>query len=658
MSLLPHQVELLSPAKTAEIGREAILHGADAVYIGGPSFGARHNACNSVQDIAGLCDFAHRYHARIFATLNTILHDAELDAARQLIWQLYDAGVDALIIQDMGILQMDLPPIQLHASTQCDIRDADKARFLSDAGFSQIVLARELTIPQIKNIADRVAGSATIEYFIHGALCVAFSGQCYISHADTGRSANRGDCSQACRLPYTLTDEKGGVVAFDKHLLSMKDNNQSDNLEALLDAGVRSLKIEGRYKDVSYVKNITAHYRLLLDEIFERRPELAPAASGTSEIFFTPNPDKTFHRGATDYFATGRKQDIGAFDSPKFVGVGLGTVHKVGDSWLEIATSEQMSNGDGINFMKKREVVGMQLNTVKQVGKAAGSLLVWRCEPNDPAVLSGLKPGTDICRNRDHAWELALLKKSAERRIGVWATLSETATGLALTYTDADGCSACASVDLALEPAKDAARAEQSLREAVAKLGNTLFQAHDVSLSLSQPWFVPASVINGLRREAVEKLEAARLAAWARPERKAAVEPPAVFPQKELSYLANVYNALAWDFYKQHGVEVIEPAYEAHQEEGEVSLMITKHCLRFSYNLCPKQAKGVKGVMGQVRADPMILKSGDETYTLKFECRPCEMHVMGKMKKHILKTPPPSEIPASAPITFFKQRPQ
>ncbi|QEL57157.1 peptidase U32 family protein [Chromobacterium paludis] len=658
MSLLPHQVELLSPAKTAEIGREAILHGADAVYIGGPSFGARHNACNSVQDIAGLVQFAHRYHARIFATLNTILHDAELDAARQLIWQLYDAGVDALIIQDMGILQMDLPPIQLHASTQCDIRDADKARFLSDAGFSQIVLARELTIPQIKKIADRVADSATIEYFIHGALCVAFSGQCYISHADTGRSANRGDCSQACRLPYTLTDEKGGVVAFDKHLLSMKDNNQSDNLEALLDAGVRSLKIEGRYKDVSYVKNITAHYRLLLDEIFERRPELAPAASGSSEIFFTPDPDKTFHRGATDYFATGRKQDIGAFDSPKFVGVGLGVVHKVGDTWLEIATSEQMSNGDGINFMKKREVVGMQLNTVKQVGKAAGGLLVWRCEPNDPAVLAGLKPGTDICRNRDHAWELALLKKSAERRVGVWGTLSETASGLELTYTDADGCSASARVDMALEPAKDAARAEQSLRDAAAKLGNTLFQAHDVSLNLSQPWFVPASVINGLRREAVEKLEAVRLAAWVRPQRKAAVEPPVPFPQKELSYLANVYNALAWDFYKRHGVEVIEPAYEAHQEEGEVSLMITKHCLRFSYNLCPKQAKGVKGVMGQVRADPMILKSGDETYTLKFECRPCEMHVMGKMKKHILKSAPPSEIPASAPITFFKQRPQ
>ena len=657
MSLLPHQVELLSPAKNIDIGREAILHGADAVYIGGPSFGARHNACNSVAEIAELVQFAHRYHARIFTTLNTILHDAELDAARTLIWQLYDAGVDALIVQDMGILQLDLPPIQLHASTQCDIRDAAKARFLSDAGFSQVVLARELTIPQIKKISDTVGDSATIEYFIHGALCVAFSGQCYISHADNGRSANRGDCSQACRLPYTLTDEKGGVVAFDKHLLSMKDNNQSRNLEALLDAGVRSLKIEGRYKDVSYVKNITAHYRLLLDEIIERRPELAPASSGSSEIYFAPDPDKTFHRGATDYFATGRKIDIGAFDSPKFVGVELGSVHRVGDNWLEIATAESMANGDGINYMKKREVVGMQLNTVQQIGHVPGGELLWRCVPNDPAVLAGLKPGTRISRNRDHAWELSLLKKSAERRIGVWLNLDETADGLALTVTDEDGCSATAHAQLALEPAKDAARAEASLRDAVAKLGNTMFVANDVALNLAQPWFVPSSVINALRRDAVEKLEAARLAAWPRQPRKAPVEPPVPYPEKNLSYLANVYNAKAWDFYKLHGVEVIEPAYEAHQEEGEVSLMITKHCLRFSYNLCPKQAKGVKGVMGQVRADPMVLKSGDETYTLKFECRPCEMHVMGKMKKHILKSPPPSEIPATAPITFFKQRP-
>ncbi|WP_018152663.1 peptidase U32 family protein [Leeia oryzae] len=657
MSLLPHQVELLAPAKTADIGKEAILHGADAVYIGGPSFGARHNACNSVEDIAGLVQFAHRYHARIFATLNTILHDAELETARKLIWQLYDAGVDALIVQDMGILAMDLPPIQLHASTQCDIRTPEKARFLADAGFSQVVLARELTIPQIRQISDMVGDAATIEYFIHGALCVAFSGQCYISHADTGRSANRGDCSQACRLPYTLTDNQGRVVAFDKHLLSMKDNNQSNNLEALLDAGVRSLKIEGRYKDVSYVKNITAHYRLLLDEIMTRRPELAPASSGRSEIFFTPNPDKTFHRGSTDYFATGRKEDIGAFDSPKFVGVQLGTVHKVGKDWLDIATTEPMSNGDGINFMKKREVIGVQVNTVQKTGSTEDGQTVWRVVPNDLSVLNGLKPGTDISRNRDHAWELALLKKSAERRVDVWLRLGETPTGLALTVTDADGCTATARVEHPLAAAKDAQKADANLRDSLGKLGNTMFSPVHIDLQLSQPWFVPNAIINGLRRDAIEQLETARLTAWMRPARKAAIEPPVAYPETSLSYLANVYNQLAWQFYRKHGVEVIEAAYEAHEEAGEVSLMITKHCLRFSYNLCPKQAKGIKGVMGQVRADPMTLKTGDETYTLKFECRPCEMHVMGKMKKHVLKSPPPSDIPYTAPVTFFKQRP-
>lgn len=657
MSLLPHQVELLAPAKTAAIGREAILHGADAVYIGGPGFGARHNASNSIQDIAELVNYAHRFHARIFVTLNTILHDAELEMARQQIQQLYDAGVDALIVQDMGILEMDLPPIQLHASTQCDIRSAAKAKFLADAGFSQIVLARELALPEIQQIATKVADSATIEYFIHGALCVAFSGQCYISHAETGRSANRGDCSQACRLPYTLTDEQGGVIAFDKHLLSMKDNNQTDNLEALLDAGVRSFKIEGRYKDAGYVKNITAHYRLLLDQIMQRRPELVPASSGQTEVFFTPNPDKTFNRDSTDYFTSGRQTDIGAFDSPKFVGVELGTVQQVGKDWLDILTSETMRNGDGLNFMRKREVVGLQANTVEQRTTNDSAPNCWRVYPNDPSVLQGLKVGTLINRNRDHAWEQALQKESAQRRIGVWMQLSDNAQGLNLTLTDADGISITQQLDIDLEAARNTDKAYANLRDNLGKLGNTLFFAHDIQLQLSQAWFVPASSIKQLRRDAVTKLEQARLKAWQRPARKTAVEPPVPYPDNSLSYLANVYNQLAWQFYRKHGVEVIKPAYEAHEEDGEVSLMITKHCLRYSYNLCPKQAKGVQGVMGQVRAEPLILQSGNETYTLKFECRPCEMHVMGKMKKHIQRQAPPSAIATEIPLTFYKQRP-
>lgn len=657
MSLQSHQIELLSPAKTAEIGREAILHGADAVYIGGPGFGARHNASNSVAEIAELVQFAHRYHARIFVTLNTILHEAELEPARRLVTDLYQIGVDALIVQDMALLEMDIPPIQLHASTQCDIRSAAKARFLADAGFSQVVLARELSIAQIREIAQTAGDAATLEYFIHGALCVAFSGQCYISHAENGRSANRGDCSQACRLPYTLTESSGAVIAFDKHLLSMKDNNQSSNLEALLDAGVRSLKIEGRYKDVSYVKNITAHYRQLLDEILERRPEWARASSGTSEIFFKPDPDKTFHRGSTDYFATERKTDIGAFDSPKFVGLRLGTVHQVGKEWLDVATSETMHNGDGLSFMRKREVVGLQANTVEQRGKTKAGEMIWHIVPNDPSVLMGLKLGAEVSRNRDHAWELALLKKSAERVIPIWLSLSETAQGLTLTLTDADMISASATLDMVLEPARQADKAWASLRDNLGKLGNTLFVAQDIQLNLTQPWFVPASSLNQLRRDAVAALEQARLAAWQRPERKTPLEPVPSYPETTLSYLANVYNSLAWQFYRKHGVAVIEPAYEAHEEAGEVSLMITKHCLRFSYNLCPKQAKGVQGVMGQVRADPLILKNGDETYTLKFDCRPCEMHVMGTMKKHILKQAPPSAVPTAIPLQFYKQRP-
>ena len=656
MSLLPHQLELLAPAKTAEIGREAILHGADAVYIGGPSFGARHNACNEVSEIARLVEFAHRFHARIFVTLNTILHDAELEPARALIHQLYDAGVDALIVQDMGILELDIPPIQLHASTQCDIRGVAKAKFMADAGFSQIVLARELTIEQIAAIHQAVGDSATIEHFIHGALCVAYSGQCYISHAQTGRSANRGDCSQACRLPYTLTDAKGGVVAFEKHLLSMKDNDQSANMEALIDAGVRSFKIEGRYKEMGYVKNITAHYRLLLDRILERRPEFTPAASGRSQILFTPNPDKSFHRGHTEYFAHDRSENVGAFDTPTFVGVALGTVTRLGNNWFELEVQEPMANGDGLNYMKKREVRGLQANTVERVGQGENGE-IWRVFPNEPmATLEGLKVGTAISRNRDHAWEQALTRKSAERYVDVWLTLQDNNNGLLLTATDSDGCSASAQLDLALEPAQNRDKAEATLRDNLAKLGNTMFKAVDVSLQLQQPWFVPASSINALRREVIDKLEAARVAAWQRPERKAPVKPPVQYPEQSLSYLANVYNAKARQFYEKHGVKLIAAAYEAHEEDGEVILMITKHCLRFSFNLCPKQAKGVKGVQGQVKAEPMTLINGDEKLTLRFDCKPCEMHVVGKMKKHIFNAPPPSSVPV-APLTFHRKRP-
>ena len=641
--LLHPFLELLAPAKTSAIGREAILHGADAVYIGGPSFGARYNAGNTVSDIAGLVEFAHRFHARIYATLNTILHDAELEAARRLAYQLYDAGVDALIVQDMGLLELDLPPIDLHASTQCDIRTPEKARFLAEVGFSQIVLARELTIEEIAAVRVAMPADTVIEHFIHGALCVAYSGQCYISHAHTGRSANRGDCSQACRLPYTLQDAQGRVVAYEKHLLSLKDNNQGENLHALIAAGVRSFKIEGRYKELPYVKNITGHYRRLLDEILGEQPGLKAASSGRTRLRFTPDPDKTFHRGATDYFSHGRRADIGAFDTPTFVGLPLGTVTRIGPNWFELEASEPLANGDGLNYLHKREVIGVQANVVERIGKS-GEL--WRVWPNEPlATLPGLNAGLLVNRNRDHAWEQALTKKSTERRIGVHATFAESEEGFSLTLQDEDGISATAAVAFGKQPAQHPAEGEAGLREKLSRFGNTDFELNDLTINWTQPWFVPSSVVNKLRRDAVEKLEAVRLAAHVRPQRKPAVEPSVAYPEETLSYLANVYNSAARAFYAKHGVKLIAAAYEQHEETGEVSLMTTRHCIRYSLSLCPKQAKGVVGVQGQVRAEPMTLVSGKDQLTLKFDCKACEMHVMGKIKKRIQQSWPPSVVP-------------
>ena len=645
-----HTLELLAPAKTADIGIEAVNHGADAVYIGGPSFGARANACNEVADIERLVKHAHRYGARIFVTLNTILRDDELEPAARMVRQVYEAGADALIIQDMGLLELDLPPIQLHASTQCDIRSVEKAKFLADAGFSQIVLARELTLEQIRAI--HAATDATLEFFVHGALCVAYSGQCYVSHAQTGRSANRGDCSQACRLPYTVTDSAGRIVAKDKHVLSMKDNNQSDNLHALIDAGIRSFKIEGRYKDMGYVKNITAHYRLLLDQILEQRPELAKASSGQTTIHFTPDPDRNFNRGATDYFVNGRKDDIGAFDSPKHAGLPLGFVTKVHADGFDVELAEgveALHNGDGLTYydLQKKTLIGLQVNVAKPLG---GRL--WRVTPNEAmGALAHLRPWTELHRNRDIAWDRLLEKKTADRQIGVWVRFDETAEGFALTLTDEDGHVGRAEVAHTKEPAKDAQRAAASLREHLAKFGNTIFAPIDVQLHTQGAWFLPASLVNGLRRDAVQRLEAARLASLPRLPRKAPVHPPVPYPEDTLSYLANVYNHKAHDFYAKHGVKLIGAAYESHEELGEVPLMITKHCVRFSLSLCPKQAKGVTGVQGTVRAEPLVIDHNGEKLTLKFDCKPCEMHVVGKIKRHVLVQR------AAVPMKFYRSRP-
>jgi len=651
MRLHANHLELLSPARDTAIAREAILHGADAVYIGGPGFGARHNAGNSLQDLAELVPFAHRYGAKIFVTLNTILHDNELEPARHMIHDLYQAGVDALIVQDMGVMEMDLPPIEIHASTQCDIRSVEKAKFLSDVGFSQIVLARELNLKQIRAIHENV--DATIEFFIHGALCVAYSGQCNISHAQTGRSANRGDCSQACRLPYTLKDDQGRVVAYEKHLLSMKDNNQSANLAALVDAGVRSFKIEGRYKDMSYVKNITSYYRQLLDELMEQRTDLVRASSGVTSHFFIPSPDKTFHRGSTDYFVNERKIDIGAFDSPKYIGLPVGEVLKVGKDFLDVNVSDSLTNGDGLNVLIKREIVGFRANTVEKTGK--NQYRVW---PNEmPETLKNVRPNHPLNRNLDHNWQQALTKTSSERRIAVDMELSGWQEQLVLTITSEEGVSVSKTLEGQFEVANNPEKAYGSLRDSLAKLGQTMYQARKVDLNLPAPLFVPNSQLNQLRREAIDELSEARLQQYQRGSRKAVSEPAPVYPDEHLTFLANVYNHKAREFYQRYGVKLIDAAYEAHEEKGEVPVMVTKHCLRFAFNLCPKQAKGS---VKSWKATPMQLVHQDEVLTLKFDCKPCEMHVIGKMKNHILKMPlPGSEIVASiSPDDLLKTMPK
>ncbi|MBK8317343.1 MAG: U32 family peptidase [Betaproteobacteria bacterium] len=614
-----HPLELLAPAKNADFGIAAINHGADAVYIGGPAFGARANAGNTLADIERLSRHAHRFNAKVFVALNTILRDDELDEARQMAWQAYESGADALIVQDMGLLEMDLPPIQLHASTQTDNRNPAKVRFLEDAGFSQVVLARELSMKEVAEIAAQT--NVALEYFVHGALCVAFSGQCFISHAHTGRSANRGECSQACRLPYTLVDDKGKTITENQHLLSMKDNNQSNNVLALAQAGVSSFKIEGRYKDLSYVKNITAHYRTLLDEVLTGHPEFHRASSGHSTYTFTPQPEKTFNRGYTDYFANDRQDDIGAFDAAGFVGEAIGEVTEIGPNYFMVNAESDFNNGDGVCFYDAHaEVVGFRIN------RAEGKKLF------PVAIPEGLTEGATLFRNHDQAFERALEKESAERRVSIQPLFAETPDGFALTLTDEDGISATVNLknneNSGKEIAKNAERATATLIEQLGKFGNTMFAAQPAELQLSQAWFLPTAAINAMRREATEKLEQARLAAYQRPPRAEPAANPVPYPQEELTYLGNVFNAKARQFYEKHGVKLIADAYEANEEKGMVSLMITRHCLRFSFNLCPKEVKHLK-------PDPMTLVNGSEKLILKFDCKACEMHVIGKMKKGV-----------------------
>ncbi|WP_144168442.1 peptidase U32 family protein [Shewanella algae] len=616
VQLADNKLELMAPAKNADFGIEAIRHGADAVYIGGPAFGARHTAGNSVEDIARLCEFAHRYHAQVFVTFNTILLDDELEEAKRLIWAVYEAGADAIIVQDLGLLELDLPPIALHASTQMDNRVPAKVAFLEHVGFSQVVLARELSLSQIRAVAAET--KMRLEFFIHGALCVAYSGQCYISEAYTDRSANRGECSQQCRMPGNLKTRQGDIIASNDHMLSLKDNNQTDNLEALIDAGIRSFKIEGRLKDLSYVKNVTAHYRQQLDAIMARRPEFEPSSHGRCRYSFTPDPDKSFNRGKTDYFVNERKADIGDFRTPKYLGVEVGKVSKIGKDFIQVDSNAEFHNGDGLGFFaanyQKARLSDDKL-TGFRVNRAEGNTLYLKNMPKDLYV------GATLYRNKDQAFEALLAKESAERTLLLDFSLSNTQTGLALTAADRHGHLATVTADFEKQQAKDIGRNRESLGKHLAKLGNTDFRLGQVDLGDAEAVFVPASIINGLRRDAIAALDEARIQGYQRPTPWVR-DDSARFPQRSLTYLGNVANQKAKDFYTRHGVVSIRDAYEVRPVKGDAPLMITKHCIRYSYNMCPKEVPGIK-------AEPLEMELGGKQFKLVFDCHKCEMLLVG-----------------------------
>lgn len=600
------KIELLAPAKNLATGIEAINHGADAVYIGADRFSARSAAGNSVEDIARLAQYAHQYGARVFVALNTVLTDEQLPEAEKLIWELYEAGADALIVQDMGLLGLNLPPIELHASTQTDNRTPEKVRFFKEAGFSQVVLARELSLNQIKNISSQV--DVPLEVFVHGALCVSYSGQCYLSEALSGRSANRGACAQYCRLPYNLLDAHGKVLAKGKHLLSLKDLNQSDHLEQLIDAGVTSLKIEGRLKDISYVKNITAYYRKKLDAIFKRRPDLAPKSAGKCTFTFEPNPEKSFSRGFTNYYLSGeRGEQVISPDTPKSIGEYVGTVKEIRKGSFTVAGLVALHNGDGLCFRNAAgEMEGFRVNKV---------------EDNRvfPAEWPNISPKMKLYRNYDHEFEKVLAKESGIRKIEADLLLEETSEGFRLTLTDTDGFTAVAE----MQQAKELARSEQSenQKKQLAKLGNTLFEARNVTIGFDEPYFIPSSVLAELRRNGAEALLEARKKGYKRNE---PVFKPTMhaFPQLQLSYLGNVTNTNAKSFYQQHGVTEVAPGFELKQVDG-VPLMFTKHCVKYAMGWCKKLQKAEN-----TPDEPLFLEYRDNRLQLKFDCRLCEMQVL------------------------------
>jgi 23S rRNA 5-hydroxycytidine C2501 synthase len=597
-------IELLAPARDLECGIAAVNHGADAVYMGAPRFGARAAAGNSLEDIAAVIAYAHKYWARVYVTLNTLLFDHELEDAHSLITRMYEAGADALIFQDMGLMELDLPPIPLFASTQTHNYDLAKIQFLEGVGIQRVILARELSAKQIAAI--RAKTTIELEAFVHGALCVSFSGQCYFSEVVKGRSANRGECAQMCRLPYTLIDGRGNILAQNKHLLSLKDLNLSDYLSELMAAGVTSFKIEGRLKDVQYVKNITAFYRARLDSLMAQQPSLRPSSSGTTSFTFVPDPARSFNRGFTQYFFTRRTQEMVSLRTPKSLGASLGRVRSVSTGSFTVASKENLHNGDGICFFNGNdELQGVNINRVE------GDNIF-------PNSMDGIQPGMVLYRNHDHEFARQLRGKTGNRRIGVGFSFEETDDGFVLLATDEDGISVRSTIVHPKEPATNPERALNTIRTQMAKSGETVFALNDLQYKPDTVFFLPVALLNGLRRSCLEALEAERAKRFPRREYK--LVPNSIpHPATTLDQYANVTNDKAMVFYRRHAVKEIAKGVELQDSNAGTSLMTTRYCLKYQFDLCDGERSTAEG---------LFLSDGKHRFRLEFDCGNCLMKVV------------------------------
>lgn len=607
----PRPIELLAPARDAAIAIEAIKHGADAVYIGAESHGARQAAANTVADIARVADFAHQFNARVYVTLNTLIYESELRSVERLVGNLYRAGVDALIVQDMALLSLDIPPIALHASTQCDIRTPEKALFLARAGFSQLVIPRELTLDETHRIASTVEGLASIEAFVHGALCVSYSGDCQAGQATQGRSANRGCCPQICRHSFDLVDGDGRVLIADKHLLSLRDLNRSAMVASMLEAGVTSFKIEGRLKDAAYVKNTVAAYRAVIDRAIDAAPEgmYRRSSDGTSVISFTPNLAEGFNRGYTDYFTTAPRPDIkmASIDTPKWTGLPVGRVISCKGRTIRASLNTTLNNGDGLGYFDAaRRFHGFRINRVEGLTLYAASDVE-------------IPRGTTLYRNHDRLRQAAIEGDTARRTINVALTLRATPSGLALDAKDQTGVNACASAVFELQGAR---KPQTDARlTSLKKSGDTIFTVTEITDKAGN-YFVPLSVLTDLRRRALDALCSARKASRHIEYRRAPL-PELTLPDDmhTLTYHDNVANSIAADFYRRCGATEITPALEVSPSDKKTDLrvMTTRYCLRREMGRC------LRTPSGRLWKEPLYLKSGPTTFRLGFDCANCRM---------------------------------